>query len=134
MNTNGQDPAKGRKLKTMIATIVAAVVILFVGIWAISAALNSGKKSGNNTKPTEVAQTTEKEKTEQTGSKPTSPSDQYVPTTQTVETTSTPAPAVTESPIPTTGPTEVIFSALMLGVVASLIVLNVQLVKAKNEE
>lgn len=134
MNTNGQDPAKGRKLKTMIATIVAAVVILFVGIWAISAALNSGKKSENGAKTTETAKTTEKEKTEQTGSKPTSPSDQYTPTTQVVETTPAPAPAVAENPIPTTGPTEIIFSALMLGVVASLIVLNVQLVQNKNQE
>ena len=75
MNTNGQDPAKGRKLKTLIVTIVAAVVILFVGIWAISSALGSGKKSENGAKTTEISKTTEKEKTEQTGSKPTSPSE-----------------------------------------------------------
>lgn len=136
MNTNGQDPNKGRRLKTIIATVVAAIVIVLVGFWAISSALNSGKKTDDNSKTTEVAKTTEKEKekTESTGTKPTSPSDQYTPTAQTetqVQPQAAPAP-VAENPIPTTGPSEIIFSALMVGVVAALAVLNIELVKDQN--
>lgn len=130
MNANDIDPNKGRRLKVIVATIVAAVVILFVGIWAISSALNSGKKNNGETKPAEVAKTSEKnkEKTEQTGTKPNSPSEQYTPTTaQPAETTPAVEPA--QSSIPTTGPAEVLFSAVMLGVVATLVTLNVQLVK-----
>ena len=132
MNTNGQDMQKGRKLKMIVATIIAAVVILFVGVWAISSAMNSNKKSSSGTN-TEVAKTSEKEKTNiPTGNETNSPSEQYSPTT----TETTPAPVVTEAPattnMPTTGPSEVIFSAIMVGVVASLAVWNLQLSKENH--
>lgn len=133
MNTNGQDPAKSRRLKLIIATVIAAIIVVLVGFWALSSALNSGKKnSDNESKTTEVAKTTEKEKTESTGSKPTSPSDQYTPTTQTVPTpapTTAPAPAAV---VPTTGPSEIIVSAIALGTVTALAVLNVQLIQKRN--
>ena len=134
MNTNGQqDGIKGRKLKTIIVSTIAFIVVLFVGIWAISGALNSGKKTTENTKPAEVSKTEEKKNnsTPVEGTAPTSPSTQYSPTTQ------APAPAPAEQPaptavnnnIPTTGPSEVIFSAIMVGIVVFLIGLNIQLVK-----
>lgn len=132
MNANGQDPNKGRRVKIIVATVIAGMLIILVGFWAISSAINSGKKTADsNSKTTEVAKTTEKEKTESNGTKPTSPSSQYTSTTQTQ--TPAPAPAVTtESPIPTTGPSEVVFSAIMLGIVTSLVVLNVQLAKSRE--
>ena len=128
---NGQDGLKSRKLKTIVVSVIALVVILFVGIWAITGALNSGKKKTDNNKPTETAKVEEKKNEETTVVAPTStPSDQQTTTTENTVTTpvTETAPAVSEN-IPTTGPAEVIFSALMLGVVAMLATLNIQLVK-----
>ena len=131
MNTNGQDGVKSRRVKTIVASIIALVVILFVGIWAITGALNSGKKSTNNTKQTETAKTENKKTETSKVSDPntaTSPSGQYTGNTQT-ETTPVAETAPASNNIPTTGPAEVVFSALMLGVVAALATLNIQLVK-----
>lgn len=129
MNTS-EDASKSRKLKTVIVTVVAAIIILFVGIWAISSALGSGKKSNSDNKTTEVAKTEEKkEKTEvPTGNETNSPSTQYNPQPTETTTTTETAPVVNNN-MPSTGPTETIFSALMLGVVAYLVVLNINLVK-----
>ena len=141
MNNNAQDGIKGRKIKTIVVSVIALIVILFVGIWAISGALNSGKKKTDNTKQTETSKTEEKktEENQQTNvADPTnaaSPSDQYSSTEENKTETTTPTtettPVANEN-IPTTGPAEVVFSALMLGVVAMLATLNVQLVK-KNQ-
>lgn len=130
MNTNGQDGSKARKLKTIIVSIIALIVIIFVGIWAISGAISSGKKAATN-KKTETSQTENKKTEESKVSDPstaTSPSDQY----SSAQTESAPVAentAAAANNIPTTGPAEVIFSALMLGVVVTLATLNVQLVK-----
>ena len=120
--------------------IVAAILILLIGIWAISSALGSGKKNDNN-KPAETAKTEEKnkDKEKQTGTSPVSPADQYNPSAQAPEVkeqpAETPAPApapVVNNDIPSTGPSEIVFSALMLGVVVYLVTLNIQLVKKEQ--
>lgn len=137
MNTNGQDGIKARKLKTIVVSIVAFIVILFVGIWAITGALSSGKKKTDNNKTVETIKTEEKkEETKTDTTNVPSPSDQYnaEQNQQNQQNTQTEAPVVENTPtttnnIPTTGPAEIVFSALMLGVVASLVVLNVQLAK-----
>ena len=139
MNTNGQDASKSRKLKTIIVSIIAAAVIILAAFWAISSVMGGAKKVDNGNKTTETSKE-EKKKEEpvaQTGTDPVSPSQQYnpVPETQTPA-AQTPAPAATtnQNDIPTTGASEVIFSAIMLGVVASLAVLNLQLVKEQRNQ
>lgn len=144
MNTNGQDAGKSRKLKTIIVSIIAAAVIILVAFWAISSVMGGAKKVDNGKKTTETSRE-EKKKEEpvaQTGTDPVSPSQQYnpVPETQTpaaqTPATQTPAPVATtkQNDIPTTGASEVIFSAIMLGVVASLAVLNLQLIKEQRNQ
>lgn len=139
MNTNGQDAGKSRKLKTIIVSIIAAAVIILVAFWAISSVMGGAKKVDNGNKTTETSKE-EKKKEEpvaQTGTDPVSPSQQYnpVPETQTpAAQTPTPAANTNQNDIPTTGASEVIFSAIMLGVVASLAVLNLQLVKEQRNQ
>ena len=134
MNNSEQEGLKSRRLKTIIVSIIALIVIVFVGIWAISGAISSGKKAATNNKQTETSKTEDKKKEETTTvadpTTATSPSEQYTSTenTQTAPVATETAPATSEN-IPTTGPTEVIFSALMLGVVAMLATLNIQLAK-----
>jgi FtsZ-interacting cell division protein ZipA len=151
---NGQEGLKSRRKKTIIVSILALILIVTVGIWVISSATKSGKKaatikadsSKTETKNDETSNVTEV-KNEQTPANPsnaTSPSEQYVSNNQTQTQTQQAAPAttapVTTTPvatdangdIPTTGPSEVIFSALMLGVVATLATLNVQLIKQRQ--
>ena len=133
MNTE-VEAGKSRRLKVIIVTIVAAIIILLVGIWAISSALNSSKKeeTGDH-KPTEVATKTE----EKTTTGVSNPADQYTSDSQAQEVQNntvvpTPAPAVSSEDIPTTGPSDILISALGLGVVAYLAVFNLQLVKKNN--
>ncbi len=120
MNTNVQDMAKSRKLRNIIVTAVALIVILFVGIWAISSATKSS--SNNDANKAETVKTEEKNKTP-VGTTPASPSQQYTVADN------KPAAATSSEGMPKTGPTEVIFSAIMLGVVVYLIGLNINLVK-----
>ena len=122
MKTNGQDSAKSRKLRNIIVTVVAAVVIVFVGIWAISSAMNSSVTKAPEDNNEAVAS---KEEPTQKGTTPTSPSAQY---TSSSNSTSTPAAEA----MPKTGPAEVAFGAIMLGVVAYLVALNVNLVKSER--
>ncbi len=128
MNTNGQDMTKSRRIKNFFVAVIAAIVILFVGIWAISAALNSGKEDTED--ETEDIALTEEKKTEVTGTEPTSPSAQYT-VTETPQAEETPAPVVSNN-MPQTGPADVVFSALMIGIVVYLIGLNINLVKAER--
>lgn len=142
MNTNGQDAGKSRKLKTIIVSIIAAAVIILVAFWAISSVMGGARRGNNGSKTTETSkeEKTKEEPVAQTGTDPVSPSQQYnpVPETQTPVTqtpaTQTPAPTATtkQNDIPTTGASEIIFSAIMLGVVASLAVLNLQLIKEQR--
>ena len=127
MNANGQDATKSRKLKTIIVTAVAAVVIILVGFWALTSAINSGK-AAKEVKTAEISKTEDKTIGEQVGTEPTSPASQYTAAPETTET----APAQTTTPaanMPTTGPVEVLFSAIALGIVVYLVSLNVTLVK-----
>ena len=137
MYTSGQDPNKARKLKTIIAATIALVVILIVGVWAISAAISSTKKKEENSSA-EVAVSNDQAKEEKpettnpTGTGATSPADQYSATQNQAPAATVEAPVV-QNNIPTTGPSEVIFSAVMVGVVVFLIGLNINLVKENRE-
>ena len=124
MKTNGQDSAKSRKLRNIIVSAVAAVVIVFVGIWAISSAMNSSVTKEPEENNETVAT---KEEPTQKGTTPASPSAQYTSTSN-----NTPAQAPAANAMPKTGPAEVAFGAIMLGVVAYLIALNVSLVKSER--
>ena len=136
MNTNGQDLAKSRRLKTIIVSTIALFVIIIVGIWAISSALGSTKKNEENAS-VEVAVSNDQAKEEKpesanpTGLGAQSPADQYSATnnTQNQVQTQTPVAAPVQENIPTTGPTEIIFSAIMVGVVVFLLGVNINLVK-----
>ena len=144
MDTMDQKALKTRKLKLIIIAVLAAVVIFLVGIWAISIATNAGIGYHPIENP-EVANT----EGHQNGVEPTSPANSYnpvvvepapnVPTTPTTPTTQATNPAIpspAHAPVatnmPTTGPAEVVFSALMLGVVAYLAALNVKFAREKR--
>ena len=135
MNTNGQDAGKSRRLKTIIVSIIAAAIIILASFWAISSVMGN-KKADNGSKTTETAKEEKKnEEGAQVGSDPVSPSQQYnpMPETQQQPVEQNPAPvAQNQNDIPTTGASDVIFSAIMLGVVASLAVYNLQLVKEQQ--
>lgn len=144
MDTMDQKALKTRKLKLIIIAVLAAVVIFLVGIWAISIATNAGIGYHPIENP-EVANTDD----HQNGVEPTSPANSYnpvvvepapnAPTTPTTPTTQatnpaipSPAHASVATNMPTTGPAEVVFSALMLGVVAYLAALNVKFAREKR--
>ena len=141
MDTMDQKALKTRKLKLIIIAVLAAVVIFLVGIWAISIATNAGIGYHPIENP-EVANTDD----HQNGVEPTSPANSYnpvvvepAPTAPTAPTTQAANPAIpspAHAPVatnmPTTGPAEVVFSALMLGVVAYLAALNVKFAREKR--
>ena len=144
MDTMDQKALKTRKLKRIIIAVLAAVVIFLVGIWAISIATNAGIGYQPIENP-EVANTED----HQNGVEPTSPANSYnpvvvepapnaptTPTTPTTQATNPAIPSPAHAPVatnmPTTGPAEVVFSALMLGVVAYLAALNVKFVREKR--
>lgn len=141
MDTMDQKALKTRKLKLIIVAVLAAVVIFLVGIWAISIATNAGIGYHPIENP-EVANT----EGHQNGVEPTSPANSYnpvvvepaptAPTTPTAQAANPAIPSPTHAPVatnmPTTGPAEVVFSALMLGVVAYLAVLNVKFAREKR--
>lgn len=141
MDTMDQKALKTRKLKLIIIAVLAAVVILLVGIWAISIATNAGIGYHPIENP-EVANTED----HQNGVEPTSPANSYnpvvvepaptAPTAPTAQAANPAIPSPTHAPVatnmPTTGPAEVVFSALMLGVVAYLAALNVKFAREKR--
>ena len=141
MDTMDQKALKTRKLKLIIIAVLAAVVIFLVGIWAISIATNAGIGYQPIENP-EVANTED----HQNGVEPTSPANSYnpvvvapaptAPTTPTAQAANPAIPSPAHAPVatnmPTTGPAEVVFSALMLGVVAYLAALNVKFAREKR--
>ena len=141
MDTMDQKALKTRKLKLIIIAVLAAVVIFLVGIWAISIATNAGIGYHPIENP-EVANTED----HQNGVEPTSPANSYnpvvvepaptAPTAPTAQAANPAIPSPTHAPVatnmPTTGPAEVDFSALMLGVVAYLAALNVKFAREKR--
>ena len=141
MDTMDQKALKTRKLKLIIIAVLAAVVIFLVGIWAISIATNAGIGYQPIENP-EEANTED----HQNGVEPTSPANSYnpvvvepaptAPTTPTAQAANPAIPSPAHAPVatnmPTTGPAEVVFSALMLGVVAYLAALNVKFAREKR--
>jgi len=141
MDTMDQKALKTRKLKLIIIAVLAAVVIFLVGIWAISIATNAGIGYHPIENP-EVANTDD----HQNGVEPTSPANSYnpvvvepapnAPTAPTTQAANPAIPSPAHAPVaanmPTTGPAEVVFSALMLGVVAYLAALNVKFAREKR--
>ena len=141
MDTMDQKALKTRKLKLIIIAVLAAVVIFLVGIWAISIATNAGIGYQPIENP-EVANAED----HQNGVEPTSPANSYnpvvvepaptAPTTPTAQAANPAIPSPAHAPVttnmPTTGPAEVVFSALMLGVVAYLAALNVKFAREKR--
>lgn len=141
MDTMDQKALKTRKLKLIIIAVLAAVVIFLVGIWAISIATNAGIGYHPIENP-EVANT----EGHQNGVESTSPANSYnpvvvepaptAPTTPTAQAANSAIPSPAHAPVaanmPTTGPAEVVFSALMLGVVAYLAALNVKFAREKR--
>jgi len=127
MNTNGQAAATSHKRKNIIFSAIALVVIIIVGFWAISAAINAGSHEPNDILNPEIATTEDNKETPQTqsGTNVPSPAEQY----NNAETTNESTVVIEQNAMPTTGPAEVIFSAIMLGIVAYLVALNVNLVK-----
>ena len=115
---------KDHRIKTIAVATVAVALILSIGIWAITSALGSTKST-----KTETSEATAEEATSSTTSAETeavSPSSEYeVSDTVTTETVAT-------SDLPATGPANVIISALGLGAVVALVLVNIELVKKQT--
>lgn len=114
-----QDPEKKRKLLLIGGSVAAALLILIVGIWAVSAAVNS-LKSGYTIEPVETPVAV----TDQTTSETTDDARVTEQTAPVIEDTTK-----TTQAMPTTGPSEVFLTAILMGVATSLVVKNLQLVK-----
>ena len=150
MDTMDQKALKTRKLKLIIIAVLAAVVIFLVGIWAISIATNAGigyqpiespevantEDHQNGVEPTSPANSYSPVVVEPAPNAPTAPTTPTTPTTPTAQATNPAIPSPAHAPVatnmPTTGPAEVVFSALMLGVVAYLAALNVKFAREKR--
>ena len=128
MNVKDAMP-KDRRFKVIIVTAIAAALIIAIGVWAITSAVNSTKnKTAAETAKTETAKT-EETTTSTTGSPAVSPSTEY----NASATTTAPAPTTTTSNnIPTTGPSDVLVSALALGAIVALALVNIDLVKKQE--
>lgn len=120
--------------KTIIVATVALVLILIIGIWAITSALSKTKKNDTN-KVSDASSTT---KVEDNQAKPAtnpadnSPSNQY--TVAPTDTNTTVVVPTTQENMPTTGPESIIISAIALGIIASLSAYNIQLVNKKSQQ
>lgn len=153
MDTMDQKALKTRKLKLIIIAVLAAVVIFLVGIWAISIATNAGigyhpienpevaniEGHQNGVESTSPANSYNPAVVEPAPTAPTTPTAPTAPNAPTAPTTQAANPAIpspAHAPVatnmPTTGPAEVVFSALMLGVVAYLAALNVKFAREKR--
>ena len=123
---NSHDINHSRKVRNLVILIIAAVLILFVGIWAISSAVKSGNKDTNTS--TAKTETAKVEQTNKTDSTITSPANQY--NSGAVVTSDSTPTVIAGEDIPTTGPSSVLLSAIALGGIVYLLGLNVSLKKA----
>lgn len=163
-----QEQDKSRRLRIIIISVVAAVLVAIVGVWLVTAAMRSVNrgKTSDTEKTTNVATTKdspavaapsstsvsspasqyEKDKsaaTSDTSSTNPSSSSSNTSSTNSSSTSSTSNSSTTNSAtnpantpaadtVPSTGPSSVIFSALLIGVAVYLLGLNLQLKSSKN--
>ncbi|MDO4967452.1 MAG: hypothetical protein Q4E70_01650 [Candidatus Saccharibacteria bacterium] len=120
---------KDHRFKIIVVTTIMAALIISIGVWAITSAVNSTKEKNAATNNTETSITkTETETKEDSTSQTTSSNVASPPSEYTVS-----APTVTTSnDLPTSGPTDIIVSTLALGTIVALILVNIDLVQRRQ--
>lgn len=120
---------KDHRFKIIVVTTIMAALIISIGVWAITSAVNSTKEKNAATNNTETSITkTETETKEDSASQTTSsnvasPSSEYTVSAPTV---------TTSNDLPTSGPTDIIVSTLALGTIVALILVNIDLVQRRQ--
>lgn len=141
-----QEQEKSHRLRTIIITVLIILFVVIVGIWLVSAAINSARLRDNDeARPAEEVSTSQPNdhpavaepsstsiSTSPSSNEANSPADQY----QKNDTPDTPASSpVSTTPssrdIPSTGPEDILFSVFLVGVAVYLAGLNLQLVKSR---
>lgn len=112
---------RDHRIKIVVVATVAAALVIAIGFWAISSAIKSTKA---NTETAKTETTQQSEKTEQTSNttnqtEVVSPSSEYVAAEPAVD-------------LPATGPVDVLISALGLGAIVALILVNIDLVQKQT--
>ena len=120
---------KDHRFKTIIVATIAAALIIAVGVWAIMSAISSvgggSKVATTNSSESSSVTKTETTTNETKGTDAISPSTNY-----TVSDNSNVVSTTTD--LPTTGPADVIISALGLGMIVTLVLVNVNLVQKQT--
>ena len=120
---------KDHRFKVIVVATVAAALIISIGVWAITSAINS-TKTKTETAKIETSETTKTpETTESTDTAVLNPATDSTTVSSPASEYTAPAVAANTNDIPKTGPTDVIISAIALGVIVSLILVNIDLVK-----
>jgi len=120
---------KDHRFKIIVVTTIMAALIISIGVWAITSAVNSTKEKNAATNNTETSitktetETKEDSTSQMTSSNVASPSSEYTVSAPTV---------TTSNDLPTSGPTDIIVSTLALGTIVALILVNIDLVQRRQ--
>jgi|GEM_PF-6638636 len=120
---------KDHRFKIIVVTTIMAALIISIGVWAITSAVNSTKEKNAATNNTETSitktetETKEDSTSQTTSSNVASPSSEYTVSAPTV---------TTSNDLPTSGPTDIIVSTLALGTIVALILVNIDLVQRRQ--
>ena len=120
---------KDHRFKIIVVTTIMAALIISIGVWAITSAVNSTKEKNAATNNTETSitktetETKEDSTSQTTSSNVASPSSEYTVSAPTV---------TTSNDLPTSGPTDIIISTLALGTIVALILVNIDLVQRRQ--
>ncbi|MBQ2638842.1 hypothetical protein IJF91_02150 [Candidatus Saccharibacteria bacterium] len=120
---------KDHRFKIIVVTTIMAALIISIGVWAITSAVNSTKEKNAATNNTETSitktetETKEDSTSQTTSSNVVSPSSEYTVSAPTV---------TTSNDLPTSGPTDIIVSTLALGTIVALILVNIDLVQRRQ--
>src|SRR5574344_2371790 len=141
MKLKNQD---GGRLKAIIIASVSAAIVLFVGIWLISAAIssvnNTNKVSNETSNGTaSVSDTTSgrdpKTVTGGDGANVEQTTDSNSNSSSSSNSSSTSSTSsTTPASVPKTGPSDIFFTAILAGIATYLVFLNIELVKRQKSE
>lgn len=136
-----QSTEKSHRLRIIILSIIAVVIVVLIGVWLIVAAMRSvhrGQAAADqpSSAPTISTSSDQPAVAEPSSTSVSSPADQYKNDSATSSSSAPAAPSAPapsrSSDIPSTGPEDVLFSAALIGVAVFLLGKNLQLAKARS--
>lgn len=139
-----QEQGKSHRLRTIIITTIIILFVVIIGIWLVSAAINSARLRGDDETHSAEVSTSQLDdhpavaepsststSTSSSSNETNSPADQYQKNDTSEVSTPSPVPASPSSKdIPSTGPEDIFFSVFLIGLAVYLAGLNLQLVKS----